>query len=591
MQGNGIPHVIGAYADILGYSIAMELPHESLWTVAHKDISPALRQRCVDAFRRLHAFGILHGQPDLRHLLIGADGRVTIIDFGKCRSMLPFPAVGLEQAGQAELMMELRIIKYKLDYEGAQGKEDAKRVRVRKWLMAERMKHTKDTADMLGLEFEVDQETHLLAGDLSEPPASKDDFATRWQNSSRVLAEAEMEVIVPGTAAEVVQEARSTLASVSFPDLPRQDASRKRKAPDVEPSPASSKRQRTCDGILVPAGLPHVQADPHLVHDDGRNSRKRKLSSTSDDPPISKRPRTSHSSQRLPPSEDVIDLTDSEETEDIQVVPGHPYRTTTFAVNVTSDLPVASSSLGSSHTPSVRDFAYEAHPAQSCYAPHPPTEGRMQVERAIYIRHKNCMAALALQPPDAAVTYHFDEPRLTFAISGKKRRDRLWSLGALKRSWDPALAPDPLQGHYKHALGDDLPGQPPRAFTHVDGEFFESNETLQLTRKTREPSESRQSHTASPSSGSAPPLRSILRPTPTVRTVSYRRKRWPAAAFDPETHDKSGDGPQAIPLDIRTKIAVLNGDFRVIPHEIYGVPPRVYEDEDEDSDEDDGDTD
>ena len=64
LQGDILPVVIGVYANDSGFNIAMELPHDTLWMLADPDMSPALKQRCVRAFEKLHAYGILHGQPD-----------------------------------------------------------------------------------------------------------------------------------------------------------------------------------------------------------------------------------------------------------------------------------------------------------------------------------------------------------------------------------------------------------------------------------------------------------------------------------------------------------------------------------------------
>ena len=40
-----------------------------------------LEDRVVEAFIKLHERGIVHGDIVLRHILIGADARVTLIDF------------------------------------------------------------------------------------------------------------------------------------------------------------------------------------------------------------------------------------------------------------------------------------------------------------------------------------------------------------------------------------------------------------------------------------------------------------------------------------------------------------------------------
>ena len=93
-----------------------------------------LKHRCVEAFQELHAHGILHGDAELRHMLISADAKVTIVDFKAAATCVPFENVGMEEVGlrkatPEEFRLEMRRVKFKLDYDGARKKERAKHLR------------------------------------------------------------------------------------------------------------------------------------------------------------------------------------------------------------------------------------------------------------------------------------------------------------------------------------------------------------------------------------------------------------------------------------------------------------------------------
>ena len=93
-----------------------------------------LKRRCIEAFEKLHAQGILHGDAELRHMLINADTKVTIIDFKAAATCVPLEnvdmgEVGLRRAAPEEFRLEMRRVKFKLDYDGAREKERKKQMR------------------------------------------------------------------------------------------------------------------------------------------------------------------------------------------------------------------------------------------------------------------------------------------------------------------------------------------------------------------------------------------------------------------------------------------------------------------------------
>lgn len=126
LQGVVVPHIINVYTTPGYIDLVMEPPHDCFWIEASPDMPMVLKDRCVEAFAKLHQHGILHGDVELRHMLIGADCKVTIIDFQRSRSSNPIPEVDLQIAMPDEFRMEMRRVKFKLDYEGARAKEYAK---------------------------------------------------------------------------------------------------------------------------------------------------------------------------------------------------------------------------------------------------------------------------------------------------------------------------------------------------------------------------------------------------------------------------------------------------------------------------------
>lgn len=93
-----------------------------------------LKASCVEAFEAIHAQGILHGDAELRHMLINADAKVTIIDFKAAATCVPLENVGMDEVGLRkatpdEFKLEMRRVRFKLDYDGAREKEREKLVR------------------------------------------------------------------------------------------------------------------------------------------------------------------------------------------------------------------------------------------------------------------------------------------------------------------------------------------------------------------------------------------------------------------------------------------------------------------------------
>lgn len=537
LQGDIIPYIIGVHRNVHGFNIAMELPHNTLWIIAHKDMSSILKQRCVSAFQKLQAEGILHGQPDLRHILLGADGKVIVIDFSTSRALVPELEVGLEKAEPAELAMELRIVKYKLDYDGAIAKETAKLERREKytsWMEAER---ARQAAQVLGFDVGPAKPSPLTVEDLCEPPDAIENIERRWRKSSRDMSEVELEVVMPGRTADEIQAARSNLCNITSEDSPDTElVSRKRRATDDEPA-SSSKRRRTAEAI---PSTEQTQVLPSSVLD---SSLKRKATFEQDT--SVKRLRAADAPDVSAVSQTAIDSAVPEVLPAIQRPPISYEITSSFSVDVTSNLPAASLSSNAARPPvKVRDFACETLDGQrGYYFPHPPTEGRMSIARALHIRWTNCLTALHSQPPTALHRYNLDKHRLTYAMAGSKVPQTSVSLGSLRRSWaSPTVSSSNHSKSYQHALIDDLDDKPPRVFRCIDasGDFFQSSDTIQLTSKAKGRSRCSQFTSGYP----LPSPRSILRSVPPSTTISYAKKDWPSVVLD------AADGPHMIEVTV-----------------------------------------
>ncbi|THH34159.1 hypothetical protein EUX98_g41 [Antrodiella citrinella] len=539
------------------------MPHDTLWVLAHNKMTPELKRRCVDAFQKLHAHGILHGQPDLRHLLIGADGRVSIIDFSASRAVEPNKKLNLFHAKPADFEKELRIIKYKLDYEDAEVKEAILHARQDTQSKLEKAIYHARSVGIIPEPHIIRNEApdradmdELLSDDFFHVPDTKNNFERRWKRSSRTRSRDEMQIMVPGKTNLQIQRALTLLQSYGTPDIPN---NRKRKSQEAI---SPNKRQRTEQ--LPPhtssrGSVPHTP--PHLIA--GPSSLKRKSEAThSEAVTASKRPRLNSSpivSSQLPPPRRTVPR--PVPRPDLPPLPRSrsPIEYTissSFSVDVAPDLPVASSSQSTSSAVKVRDFASEPYSGQrGYYVPHPPTEGRIAVNRALHIRWNNCLEALwfASRLPDTFRFYHTDADRLKYGLSGSRASEGSWALGTLKRAWaeeEILRSGSPVSKHYSLSTGAlvDLTEDRPvsNAANHQADkfEFVVSNDIIQLM-----PKRNKRRRVLGPKTFP----RGILRSTPLVKPISYQREDWPEVVLDP-----GNDGPelQEVPLSVGP---VLNG--------------------------------
>ncbi|KAI0067704.1 hypothetical protein BV25DRAFT_851712 [Artomyces pyxidatus] len=126
LQGVVVPRIMGVYAHPGKITVATEPPHPVFWIEASPSMPDVLKERVLDAFRQIHACGVVHNDVALRHILIGGDARVTIIDFQSSLADETDEFIGLHEASEGSKEKEMRRVKFILDYHGAQDKEREK---------------------------------------------------------------------------------------------------------------------------------------------------------------------------------------------------------------------------------------------------------------------------------------------------------------------------------------------------------------------------------------------------------------------------------------------------------------------------------
>ncbi|KAF9229499.1 hypothetical protein BS17DRAFT_771541 [Gyrodon lividus] len=256
LQGDVVPHIIGVHLMPEAISVTMEIPHSSFWIESSPSMPDILKERVIAAFEKIHAQGVLHGDPELRHMLIGADGSVMIIDFGMSRAVREHESVDIERAEPEEFRLEMRKVKYKLDYMGARKKEGEKvddyLRRVRKNRKTSDLWQRRAKGERVGPipPYEEDPEEYKL-----EPPVNAQDFQEDWITASD---DTPMRIVVPGQAPQalanevqafirILGEMRSIPPSTTpfkpIPDDSMPPARLKRKLP-AESSSASSPTKR-----------------------------------------------------------------------------------------------------------------------------------------------------------------------------------------------------------------------------------------------------------------------------------------------------------------------------------------------------------
>ncbi|KAF8504973.1 hypothetical protein BU17DRAFT_58178, partial [Hysterangium stoloniferum] len=76
LQGDCVPFIINVTHCLGGcFGLNQEPPHAEWWREADIFLAEEQKEAIIAAYEKLHARKVLHGDAELRHMLIGADGR------------------------------------------------------------------------------------------------------------------------------------------------------------------------------------------------------------------------------------------------------------------------------------------------------------------------------------------------------------------------------------------------------------------------------------------------------------------------------------------------------------------------------------
>ncbi|KAH7915353.1 hypothetical protein BJ138DRAFT_1141937 [Hygrophoropsis aurantiaca] len=235
LQGDVVPHLIGVHLLPGSIAVTMELPHQSFWMEASPTMPNVLKERCIAAFEKIHSRGVLHGDPELRHMLIGADGRVTIIDFQLSKAITANESVDLGEATLEEFRLEMRKVKYKLDYQGARKLEEDKinscQEREARNRAMDRRRIRRANGERAG---RITPNEEATDEDKIDPPVNPQEFREQWVEAADATP---MRLVVPGQSnTDVEKEICRFITSLEA--LPRRQSS-----PGPFSSPISRKRK------------------------------------------------------------------------------------------------------------------------------------------------------------------------------------------------------------------------------------------------------------------------------------------------------------------------------------------------------------
>ncbi|KAI0335339.1 hypothetical protein GY45DRAFT_1317275 [Cubamyces sp. BRFM 1775] len=497
IQGFIVPPLMKVHQDAAAVSLVLQPPHRSFWIEASADMPNVLKKEIILTYVALHDRGILHGDAELHNMLIGGDGRITLMHFHAARVRHAGPGDSLPVASRSDFAMELRRVMFKLDYEGARAREHARRERFEQ--------HALENLDR---QSRGEPEISMPIEELQERPPSEHEWRSKWING---LDTKPRRFIIPGQSPEeLVNALESFCKKIKLWDaLDAQDMV----SPLIVPSHS-----------MPPAPPPLPRSDPPLTSP-AANSMKRKM----DDAPEASQPPVKRARGRGSVAEDG----------DAPAPPRYERSSTTYDTG-TSDklLPASSEATAEPKVDRVRDFAYEPYDGpRGYYFPDPPGEALQNTLRAVHLRNAN-----AVECGRQGLPYSRFDRKIISPPSFKRLvpRGLHVSQGALKRQREATEHPTSVseQREAKRrrfeedraaALAEDRPVRfsdevsyhdPPQYLDEDDHEYDEEG-TLQNA-------------TAGPQPPMPPPLprggpiRPILKRTRPVKTVSYDAANWMA---------------------------------------------------------------
>ncbi|KAI0374234.1 hypothetical protein BV20DRAFT_1011035 [Pilatotrama ljubarskyi] len=489
LQGCIVPTVINVYDSPLAVSILTDLPHHSFWIEASADMPHVLKKAVIEAYVILHNRGILHGAAELHNMLIGGDGRVTLVNFHASLASKDMPEIGLPRADKSDFALELRQVMYKLDYEGARARENA---RMKRFLELEKRNKRRRARG--------DPEERPMLEELDERPPAPDVWKARWING---LDAPPRRYVVPGQKHDELVRCIDSFHAVikTMEELDAADVTSPLIRYRPPPLPSSSR----------PHGGSEGPASSSL-----QNPRKRRMSNAAEDAEQpTKRARGEGN------------------TDEAAFAPPKYERSSTTYDTGTSDtlLRAASTQNAKPQADSVRDFAYEPYSGpRGYYFPYPPSEALRDSMRVIQIRNANAIACGEQGLP------YFRLDRGSLRPPAFKRalpRGMHVSLGALKRKRAAAenpLSPEERRQAKKRRFDED------RAAALAEDRAVRFDDRVSYRDPPHESDYEDEPEPGAPKKPRKRPLGpvgdpaklgpSVLKPTVPVRTVSYNLALW-----------------------------------------------------------------
>ena len=186
----------------------MDLPHPIFWMEASASMPTVLKDRVVEAFQKLHERGILHGDVALRHILIGADARVTLIDFQRSRADEPNEDLGLAAAYPGEMDLEMRRVKFLLNMDNARKKELRKsKVALRRFARNNEREQRRRELLRHGITAGLPLDEPEPLEDIKEHPVPLDELEKYWMKDAN---DDPQRFVVPGSSDSEVAGAISS---------------------------------------------------------------------------------------------------------------------------------------------------------------------------------------------------------------------------------------------------------------------------------------------------------------------------------------------------------------------------------------------
>lgn len=586
LQGDVVPPVIGVHVLPGEICVSMEPPHPSFWMEASADMPDVLKEKCIEAYEKIHSQGVLHGDVELRHMLIGADGRVTIIDFQASRSLVSNEAVMLKQAEPAEFNMEMRKVKYKLNYKGARQRELNKVTTCEKRSHRNRLRRAKHERRARGervgyiSDYEEDPEQDKI-----EPPVHKQDWNEHWTIAADAIPR---RFVMPGQTSqhlereiqlflEIVDRMGKETVScqippplLSGPPIDAASGSKENSAIEVPSQPAAEcpthkywlrkRKDSTVSPLTVrPSKRARSSRDssttPTLLssYDIRGNTHRRRQA-----PPAYHTAAISRDQSAVISSSLTDDLTTAAHatpaqlprTDTRSVYPAQPLgaKPRLYTHRIRQNPSKAGSSESGFPPIKARDFAYESHSGpRGYYVPHPPTEARAAFERARYIAMVNVLRCRESDLPHPVILAQQGrrvEDDEVQRVHLQARKKPIIQMGNLKRAREDMDDPDGVRewaarkkARYEFAKRarngeratrkrkrDKIDGQDELEGYMTSDEMPGVQEGPKILTKSEYIALETSNQGSGGSSSSGP--RSILRKTTPVKTISHDRDVW-----------------------------------------------------------------